>query len=734
MTVVNNTKIGNFSGAETISDTVESIYSASLYTTTNLSLKKLANATGYAAALPDASSGQDVIEIISEDGFKGLQFNQEGDATGAFTRFMQNRGTDNFCPGNTFVCTNITNGSTYQILSWSDGNRIEVNGTVIVNSLNAGTGNQFTTAALSVGDFITGSKPFSFFRSVSLPALTGAYGGFCGYTFSTFHQRASGGTHKIFGYCLDPNPAQDDADATPTIKFATQIAAGGSATNPVLNGNTFPIETQEWTGTGYSTNFLEKDMVTSRCHYLTSTVLMCSWRGRLESSGNALKDATPLLPMTNETKYGWFSNSGMITAAAGTSQRIRNAIQSAAGDGNTVSIINRISNGATTEFSTNSLNGTNVNAQSQWVYVEYPIASTGTFFSGSPSVVYLESGVSSEYAGPIFSCESQGDGNGTQKTTFVTKKCMSKFTCNHGGGDWMAFLSTFQNSSAAASIIRKNNARSFVQSVVLGNTANGYTISNINANCTTARLTSISAGDIFKIVLPVGTPSIEARFAAWCDTNTATDDEMTLIMGDDMLFNSGTGDPQAMTFINTGAGGGGAASILAACSAGSSAFLLYTYGSNTLPASGDLIMTDSQGDFAFTSHTANGSGASTAGRFYKFQDGVARLNYAVSFESQSGIATGVVNERTQCSDRRLKKNIEKIGESPSGINIYKYEFKNTIYGEGEFVGVMAQEVPQASRDSEGVLHVNYDLLDVLAQEWNGDNCNCKKDYCYNCTH
>ena len=67
MTVVNNTKIGNFSGAETISDTVESIYSASLYTTTNLSLKKLANATGYAAALPDASSGQDVIEIISED-------------------------------------------------------------------------------------------------------------------------------------------------------------------------------------------------------------------------------------------------------------------------------------------------------------------------------------------------------------------------------------------------------------------------------------------------------------------------------------------------------------------------------------------------------------------------------------------------------------------------------------------------------------------------------------------
>ena len=117
------------------------------------------------------------------------------------------------------------------------------------------------------------------------------------------------------------------------------------------------------------------------------------------------------------------------------------------------------------------------------------------------------------------------------------------------------------------------------------------------------------------------------------------------------------------------------------------------------------------------------------------QDPVARVNYAVLFENTTGgIATGEINEVTSCSDRRLKKNIEKIGVSSSGINIYKFEFKDTIYGKGEFAGVMAQEVPLASRESEGILHVNYGLLDVDYQEWNGKDCNCKKDYCYNCTH
>jgi hypothetical protein len=65
------------------------------------------------------------------------------------------------------------------------------------------------------------------------------------------------------------------------------------------------------------------------------------------------------------------------------------------------------------------------------------------------------------------------------------------------------------------------------------------------------------------------------------------------------------------------------------------------------------------------------------------------------------------------SDRRLKKNINKIGESPSGLNIYSFEFKDSKYGEGVFQGVMSDEVPQEAVGTRGGYDtVNYSMLDV----------------------
>ena len=65
------------------------------------------------------------------------------------------------------------------------------------------------------------------------------------------------------------------------------------------------------------------------------------------------------------------------------------------------------------------------------------------------------------------------------------------------------------------------------------------------------------------------------------------------------------------------------------------------------------------------------------------------------------------------SDRKLKKNINLIGESPSGLNIYSFEYKNPQFGKGLFQGVMSDEVPQevvGTRD--GYDTVNYNMLDV----------------------
>ena len=65
------------------------------------------------------------------------------------------------------------------------------------------------------------------------------------------------------------------------------------------------------------------------------------------------------------------------------------------------------------------------------------------------------------------------------------------------------------------------------------------------------------------------------------------------------------------------------------------------------------------------------------------------------------------------SDRRLKKNITKIGKSISGLNIYSFEYKNPLDGEGLFQGVMSDEVPQEAVINNGEYDmVNYSLLDV----------------------
>ena len=65
------------------------------------------------------------------------------------------------------------------------------------------------------------------------------------------------------------------------------------------------------------------------------------------------------------------------------------------------------------------------------------------------------------------------------------------------------------------------------------------------------------------------------------------------------------------------------------------------------------------------------------------------------------------------SDRRLKKNINKIGESPSGLNIYSFEYIDSKYGKGLFQGVMSDEIPQEAVINNGEYDmVNYNMLDV----------------------
>ena len=102
---------------------------------------------------------------------------------------------------------------------------------------------------------------------------------------------------------------------------------------------------------------------------------------------------------------------------------------------------------------------------------------------------------------------------------------------------------------------------------------------------------------------------------------------------------------------------------------------------------------------------------------------MSAMQLEAEMKSQAGAATkGVWGQSfgalakiggAAASDRRLKKNINKTGESPSGLNIYSFEYKNPTYGKGLFQGVMSDEIPQeAVHIVDGYDMVDYGMLDV----------------------
>ena len=92
----------------------------------------------------------------------------------------------------------------------------------------------------------------------------------------------------------------------------------------------------------------------------------------------------------------------------------------------------------------------------------------------------------------------------------------------------------------------------------------------------------------------------------------------------------------------------------------------------------------------------------------------AELSYLAGIkEAQEANKDSDTAGKSNSSDRRLKKNIMKISESPNGLNIYSFEYIDSKYGEGLFQGVMSDEIPQeAVKVRDGYDVVDYSMLDV----------------------
>ena len=81
------------------------------------------------------------------------------------------------------------------------------------------------------------------------------------------------------------------------------------------------------------------------------------------------------------------------------------------------------------------------------------------------------------------------------------------------------------------------------------------------------------------------------------------------------------------------------------------------------------------------------------------------------------ISTGVSGVISAFSDRRLKKNIEHVGDSPSGLKIYNFEYdhEEARLLEGHvYQGVMSDEVPDEAivTNNSGYDMVDYSKIDV----------------------
>ena len=96
---------------------------------------------------------------------------------------------------------------------------------------------------------------------------------------------------------------------------------------------------------------------------------------------------------------------------------------------------------------------------------------------------------------------------------------------------------------------------------------------------------------------------------------------------------------------------------------------------------------------------------------YPFQTAQFLANIAEGTGALSGSTTTTTQPSSFFSDRRLKHDIQRIGESDEGLPIYKYKYKGDP-NEQTHIGYMADEVeqvhPEAVGESQGYKTVDYD--------------------------
>ena len=637
-------------------------------------LSTISNIIGYNPGVPSVTLEGIDDGMVKMEKLKSIPYDSQGNVTRGIIRHMTSSAwsVGEYC--NMFF---IVLAGNYTVRGWCNSTTVYKNGT------SAGTvtaGGTLALNSLAIGDRIEASKPYSLYYN-GLPGLYGAYAGFAGYGFATRNDRQSATNgNKLYVFCLDYEP---DAETYSGVQIQSTTTSNSNVTSTIDELD------EEWGGVYEEFNV----SMGLKAYFVASNVLCCAWRGRAIST--AIYDSIPMYPLTPEPKYGWYSSGGHILACAGPYQT-RDASTS------NYQVKTRTSSTSTTEFSLST-------SVEKWARQDTNTgANSGTAFAGSPAVTFSDP-TGSNGQGSLFAPESQGDGDGTEMTPHVGSNAASTYHCNPGGGNWQVHMSLFTGSEGGGVVQRFNNSRTFVESYTLGNSTNGFsnTTSHTFASC---RFTSLSAGDVF-----VTTPARNgghSQSLAWADMDSSDDDETYLPAGDDMDgfdFTSYTMyyDEEESNFLST--------SAVNACNLEDNSITVYSPSSTV--QSGMVIYLQNT-DITSPMVTVTGASARAEGGFAKVVPFGSRTSYYIEFED---FANGRVVDAAVClSDKRLKKSITKVGTSPSGINIYRFEYIDPkLYGGGVFEGVMAQEVPEASiLGKNGYYSVDYNKLDVTFKRIN----------------
>ena len=105
-------------------------------------------------------------------------------------------------------------------------------------------------------------------------------------------------------------------------------------------------------------------------------------------------------------------------------------------------------------------------------------------------------------------------------------------------------------------------------------------------------------------------------------------------------------------------------------------------------------------------YTSNTGATEVESGYYRY----ALLNNGNAYNNGEGVGEAFTCGR---SERRLKYNIEFIGDSPMGIPMYHFNYKNEEHGKGRFVGTMVDDLQRLGFEDNvfeenGELWVMYD--------------------------